>query len=465
MTESEFARLVAASGGRLYRVGGAVRDFYMGLPEKDRDYVVTGLGEERFSVAFPAAVVTGQAFPVFRLAIDGAFCEVAMARTERKRGAGHTGFVCDAGPGVRLEDDLRRRDLTVNAMAVDPLTGRLFDPFGGLADLRERVLRAVSGAFAEDPLRVYRTARFAAQLFFTVDEGTMRLMRSLVGQLGSLSAERVYEETVKALACREPSTYFRVLYDCGALSAHFSELQGLASVVVCGDLDGGRATEMPEISPIARPGRFSSALAVSLAALDCAAQLTDDSMVRFAALVQFVDSARRQEALWEGGGRDGPPSGDCRELNSGAGADRGGTQNFGRERALAARTLAARIKASARWSAGAVCAAVCAPLLSWPGALSPERAAQLLRAAERSPLGLDGLETVVQAGIFACPAFADAAVRQAAVRRLLPAWKTVVDQVNGRTVKRSPDESGKAYGERLHRARVEQLARLWNDMS
>ncbi len=420
VTESEFARLVAASGGRLYRVGGAVRDFYMGLPEKDRDYVVTGLGEERFAAIFPAAVVTGQAFPVFRLAIDGAFCEVAMARTERKRGVGHTGFVCDAGPGVRLEDDLRRRDLTVNAMAVDPLTGRLFDPFGGLADLREQVLRAVSGAFAEDPLRVYRTARFAAQLSFAVDGATMRLMRSLVGQLGSLSAERVYEETAKALACREPSTYFRVLHDCGALSAHFSELQELASVAACGDLDDGRATEPPEISPIALPGRFSSALAVSLAALDCAAQLTGDPMARFAALVQFVDSGR---------------------------------------------TLAARIKAPTRWSAGAECAAVCAPPLRSPSALSPERAAQLLRAAERNPLGLDGLETVVQAGICACPAFADAAARQAAVRRLLPAWEAVVDQVNGRTVKRAPDESGKAYGERLHRARVEQLARLWHDMS
>ncbi|WP_280546045.1 polynucleotide adenylyltransferase [Halomonas sp. 11-S5] len=211
-------------GLEVYRVGGAVRDARLGWPVKDTDWVVVGATPEEMRRRGFKPV--GRDFPVFLH--PESHEEFALARTERKSGHGYTGFVVHASPEVTLEEDLARRDLTINAMAETP-EGTLVDPHGGLADLDARQLRHVSSAFVEDPLRVLRTARFLARyagLGFVIAEETRRLMRELVesGELAHLVAERVWTETEKALGEPWPEVYFQVLDDCGALAVLVPEL-------------------------------------------------------------------------------------------------------------------------------------------------------------------------------------------------------------------------------------------------
>ncbi|MDT8880253.1 polynucleotide adenylyltransferase [Halomonas saccharevitans] len=230
-------------GLEVYRVGGAVRDARLGWPVKDTDWVVVGATAEEMQRRGFKPV--GRDFPVFLHPLSHE--EFALARTERKSGHGYTGFVVHASPEVTLEEDLARRDLTVNAMAETP-QGALVDPYDGLADLEARRLRHVSPAFVEDPLRVLRTARFLARyagLGFVIAEETRALMRSLVksGELAHLVAERVWTETEKALSEPWPEVYFQVLDECGALAVLMPELAEDDA-----DLDAalGRLHRLPE---------------------------------------------------------------------------------------------------------------------------------------------------------------------------------------------------------------------------
>ncbi len=219
--------LRSAQPVRIYRVGGAVRDELLGLPVADRDWVVVGATPETMTASGFKPV--GRDFPVFLHPETRE--EYALARTERKHGRGYRGFEFFASPDVTLEEDLKRRDLTINAMARGE-DGTLIDPFGGEADLRAGVLRHVSPAFAEDPLRVLRVARFAARLGFTVAPETSVLMRSLVasGELGELQPERVWQELARGLMEPHPSRLFTVLRDCGALAAILPEVDALYRV-------------------------------------------------------------------------------------------------------------------------------------------------------------------------------------------------------------------------------------------
>ena len=207
-----------------YLVGGAVRDQLLGLPVKDRDWVVVGATPEQMLDRGFRQV--GADFPVF-LHPDTRE-EYALARTERKQGHGYHGFTVYSAPDVTLEQDLLRRDLTINAIAMDE-AGNLIDPFDGAKDIREKLLRHVSDAFAEDPLRILRTARFAARfqpLGFRVCEETMALMESMVaeGEVDHLVPERVWQEIRRALQEQSPTTFFRTLRDCGALKVLIPEL-------------------------------------------------------------------------------------------------------------------------------------------------------------------------------------------------------------------------------------------------
>ncbi|WP_280538769.1 polynucleotide adenylyltransferase [Chromohalobacter sp. 11-W] len=217
-------------GFAVYRVGGAVRDARLGWPVTDEDWVVVGATPEALTAR--GFIAVGRDFPVFLHPVTHE--EYALARTERKQGHGYTGFVVHASPEVTLEEDLARRDLTINAMAEDP-EGHLVDPFHGAQDLDARVLRHVSEAFIEDPLRVLRTARFWARyrdLGFVIADDTKRLMRRLCdsGEIGHLVAERVWQETVKALAEPRPIAYFRALQECGALAVWMPELNAAAAL-------------------------------------------------------------------------------------------------------------------------------------------------------------------------------------------------------------------------------------------
>ena len=215
---------------KVYLVGGAVRDQLLGLPVKDRDWIVVG--------AIPSTLLSlgyqqvGKDFPVFLNPKTKE--EYALARTERKSSAGYTGFICDFSPTITLEQDLIRRDLTINAMAQSE-DGEIIDPYGGKQDLENRILRHISPAFSEDPLRVLRVARFAARynsLGFKIASETLALMSELAqsGELQHLTAERVWLETEKALNEKNPEIYFETLHKTGALRVLFPEIDALYGV-------------------------------------------------------------------------------------------------------------------------------------------------------------------------------------------------------------------------------------------
>ena len=215
------ARDPNTEGLETYLVGGAVRDELLGDVVKDRDFVVIGSSEKEMERRGFQKV--GKHFPVFLHPVTHE--EYALARTERKTGRGHQAFSFNVGGEVSLEDDLKRRDLTINAIAKHP-NGDLIDPFQGVRDLENRCLRHVSPAFAEDPLRVLRVARFSARFGFTIAPETLALMHEIAasGELATLSKERVWNETQRALDAKLPSRYFNSLSECDALSALFPSL-------------------------------------------------------------------------------------------------------------------------------------------------------------------------------------------------------------------------------------------------
>jgi len=215
---------------QVYLVGGAVRDRLLGREVKERDWVVVGATPAELERA--GFVPVGRDFPVFLHPQTKE--EHALARLERKVAPGYRGFSTEFSPDVTLEDDLRRRDLTINAMAEDP-AGNIIDPLGGRRDIEARLLRHVSEAFVEDPVRILRVARFAARyadLGFTVADETLALMRRMVeaGEAGALVSERVWAETEKALGEPRPDVYISVLRDCGALRVIYPELDALFGV-------------------------------------------------------------------------------------------------------------------------------------------------------------------------------------------------------------------------------------------
>ncbi len=215
---------------QVYLVGGAVRDAQLGIPPKERDWCVVGATPAELEAQGYRRV--GKDFPVFLHPETKE--EYALARTERKTAPGYRGFDVDYSPDVTIKDDLRRRDLTINAIAEDG-DGKLIDPWGGLRDLEHRVLRHVSGAFGEDPVRILRVARFAARfrhLGFTIADETMALMRRMVdeGEADTLVPDRVWRETELALAGRDVRVFFELLRDCGALRIVYPEVDALFGV-------------------------------------------------------------------------------------------------------------------------------------------------------------------------------------------------------------------------------------------
>lgn len=265
----------------IYLVGGAVRDQLLGLPVKERDWVVVGATpDEMKNLGFRQV---GRDFPVFLH--PQTHEEYALARTERKSRPGYHGFVVHAEPDVSLEDDLRRRDLTINALAEDA-QGKLIDPFGGLADLESQVLRHVSPAFAEDPVRILRVARLSARLAplgFRVAEETLSLMSEMVesGEVDALVPERVWQELVRALAEDAPSRFFSVLRECGAQARLFPEIDRLFGV-----------PQSPESHPEIDTGVHT------LMVLDQSVRLSSDPAVRFAALTHDLGKGTTPPEDW-----------------------------------------------------------------------------------------------------------------------------------------------------------------------
>lgn len=265
----------------IYLVGGAVRDSLLGLEPKERDWVVVGATVEEMQAQGYRLV--GKDFPVF-LHPD-THEEYALARTERKTAPGYKGFSVHAAPDVTLEQDLLRRDLTINAIAQDS-DGQLVDPFGGQQDLKEKRMRHVSPAFSEDPVRILRVARFAARfahLGFQVAAETNTLMQDMVaaGEVDALVPERVWAETERALCAATPMRFFEVLRKCGALARLFPEIEQLYGVPQ-------PAQHHPEIDTGTH----------TMMVLEQAARLSPDPEVRFAALVHDLGKGTTPEEQW-----------------------------------------------------------------------------------------------------------------------------------------------------------------------
>lgn len=266
---------------QIYLVGGYVRDHLLGLKTKDRDWVVVGANAEDLLQQGYRQV--GKDFPVFLHPQTNE--EYALARTERKTSAGYSGFSFQANAEVTLEEDLIRRDLTINAIA-QAEDGSLIDPFNGQADIKAKILRHVSPAFVEDPVRILRLARFAArfaELGFTIADETQQLMCNMVesGEVNALVPERVWQETMQALSEKAPARYFEVLRECGALKILFPEIDRLWGVPQ-------PEKHHPEIDTGVH----------TMMVLTQAARLSADPKVRFAALVHDLGKGTTPKAQW-----------------------------------------------------------------------------------------------------------------------------------------------------------------------
>ena len=263
---------------QIYLVGGAVRDNLLGNPVQEQDWVVVGATpQEMLDLGYRPV---GKDFPVFLH--PKTHEEYALARIERSTGRGYTQFVCDASPRVTLEEDLLRRDITINAMA-QTSDGKIIDPFGGQEDLKNKILRHVSPAFSEDPVRILRVGRFAARYGFEIAPETWHLMRDMVraGEVNALVPERVWQELVRALGEVQPQRFFEVLRGCGALEILFPEIDVLFGV-----------PNPPKWHP-----EIDTGIHVMMV-LTQAARLSPEPIVRFAALLHDLGKGKTPMAEW-----------------------------------------------------------------------------------------------------------------------------------------------------------------------
>ena len=348
----KIAEKIVEAGGRLYLVGGAVRDKILNNENHDEDYCVVGLLSEDFQKLFPEAFIRGKAFEVFDLYGK----EFAMARKEIKTGRKHSDFKIETNENITIYDDLKRRDLTINAIAQDVLSGEIIDPYGGFQDIKNKIIRATSNAFLEDPLRVYRVARFSSKLEFEVEKKTINMIHDLREELQFLSAERVFDEFRKALSTRKPSLFFEVLKKADVLDVHFKEIYDLIGSI--------------------QPKKYhpeGDSYNHTMLAVDKASEITDKLEIRFGALVHDLGKGTTPKDMYP----------------HHYGHDERGVelvQKFGN-----------RLKMPSIWIK---CGKVAAKEHMKGGIfdkMTPAKKVSFLEQISKSALGLDGLEIVVEA--------------------------------------------------------------------
>ena len=280
MKEEEFARRLRAAGARVFVVGGWVRDYVRGVTPHDKDYMVSGITEQQFTALLPEAVKVGRSFPVYLVTIDGQRSEVAFARKERKTGSGYNGFSVDYNPEVTVEEDLYRRDTTMNSLAMELPQGEIIDLYGGIADIRQQRIRAISEHFCEDPVRALRAARQAAEFGFAISDDTYALMAACQEELGAEPAERLLAELRRALQAPKPSVYFRSLARAGLLAVVFPELAALIG----------------KTQPVAFHPE-GDAFAHTMLVVDTVAAETDSLLARFAGLVHDLGKGQTPKEM------------------------------------------------------------------------------------------------------------------------------------------------------------------------
>ncbi|MCR5438847.1 MAG: HD domain-containing protein [Selenomonas sp.] len=268
MREADFVAALKNSGARVFIVGGWVRDQLRGVKAHDKDYLVVGIEEQRFAALFPMAEKVGKSFPVYLVAIDGKKSEVAFARKERKIGSGYCGFSVEYDSSVTLEEDLYRRDTTINSLAMELPEKKIHDLYGGAEDIRRGIIRAISKHFCEDPVRALRAARQAAEFGYTIDDETYSLMAACREELAAEPAERLLGELRRALLSPKPSHFFRCLNRAGLLAITFPELFALIG-----------KTQPTAFHP------EGDAFEHTMLVVDKVAEQTDSVLARFAGLV------------------------------------------------------------------------------------------------------------------------------------------------------------------------------------
>lgn len=439
----EIARKIKEAGGKLYLVGGAIRNKLLKIPVTDEDYCVTGLTCEQFQKLFPEAKIQGKDFPVFILNQR----EIALARKERKIGTGHKEFEFIANSDITIEEDLSRRDLTINSIAQEVLTGKIIDPFHGKEDIEKRILRKTTNAFVEDPLRVYRVARFVATLNtklditnakqdsvqqnngkptillmsnettkqndmnFVVEPETLKAMNQLKQELASLSKERVFSEFRKALASKKPSYFFETLKQAGVLDIHFKEIAQLIG----------------QTQPIQYHPEGDS-YAHTMIVVDNSTKLTDSLEIRFSCLVHDLGKGVTSKEM----------------LPHHYGHDEKGVQLV--------QNLASRIGVPNSWTKCGKTACKWHMKAGIFEKMTPKKQIELIEAVEKSILGLEGLRIVVTCD------------KNRNKEELLDNFdnikfsklgKKCLSQINGITIqKKYPNLKGKELGEKLHEERI-----------
>jgi tRNA nucleotidyltransferase (CCA-adding enzyme) len=271
MNEKIFTNRIQENGGKVYIVGGWVRDKLRQIKAKDKDYVISGISEISFCAAFPEAMKVGKSFPVYLLELDGKVCEIAFARKEKKTGNGYKGFAVFYDASVTIEEDLYRRDTTMNSIALALPNGELIDPYQGQRDIKNKTIRAISEHFLEDPVRSLRAARQAAQTGFTIEKETVAMMKSCRAELIYEPQERILQELTLALGSSQPSCFFRYLAEAKLLDVTFPEIFALLGKT--------------------QPAAFhpeGDAFEHSMLILDQVAKKTERLDVRFSALVHDI---------------------------------------------------------------------------------------------------------------------------------------------------------------------------------
>ncbi len=410
---SEIAEKIKNEGGTLYLVGGAIRNKYLHLPITDEDYCITGLSKEKFKMLFPEAKLQGKDFPVFILNNK----EFALARKERKSGVGHKAFQFFADESVTIEQDLARRDVTINSIAQNVLTGEIIDPFGGIEDIKIGCLRKTTNAFKEDPLRVYRVARFSAVLGFKVEQNTLKEMKLLKDELATLSKERVFVEFKKALASNNPSNFFNVLKDAQVLDVHFKEIANLIG----------------KVQPIKWHPEGDS-YNHTMIAVDNSTKLTNNLSIRFSCLVHDLGKSETPKEI----------------LPHHYGHDERGVKLVN--------TLANRIAIPISW---AKCGKIAAKWHMKAGIfeeMSASKKVELIEHVANSMLGLEGLKIVV-----ACDKSRSNLKSTLNSITFDKIGKECLSKINGEFIKNKyPKIEGEQFGKKLHEERVKWIKSIDN---
>lgn len=407
----EIVQKIEKAGGKLYLVGGAIRNKLLNIPVTDEDYCVTGLTREQFQTLFPQAKIQGKDFPVFILNQK----EFALARRERKIGTGHKEFEFFASPEITIEEDLARRDLTINSIAQEVFTGKVIDPFHGKEDIENGILRKTTNAFSEDPLRVYRVARFAATLssqmqnrIFMVEASTLKAMSELKEELLSLSKERIFVEFKKALASQKPSLFFETLRQANVLNVHFKEIAMLIG----------------QIQPEQYHPEGDSYIH-TMTVVDKCVKLTNELPIRFSCLVHDLGKGvTPKEILPHHYGHD----------------EKGGTL---------VQDLCNRIGVPNSWTKCGKTATKWHMKAGIFEKMTPGKQVDLIESVDKSMLGLEGLKIVV-----ACDKNRDQEDLNTTFENISFAeiGNKCLTQVNGKNIKQKyPNLTGKALGEKLHK--------------